>query len=167
MGMSGFCRDPTMSWEDLNKFQLPDPQNLIVSAQSALGLSEKLAEIANYMIEVSQLEPEIKEEVDRLKTDIDLLQRERDLEFEKDFTEMYLSIPDSHKKNLTLQQGYVRIFFKDKYQEFEDNLREMKIMLVKKNRKYNEIDRRLRAAARILDVGRSILSALKEEIKSI
>jgi len=156
-----------MGWDDLKEFQLPDPERLTVSAQSASALSEKMIKITNYMVEISQYEPTHKNNVEKIKADIVNMEKQRDFEFDLDLANNFAEIPDTHKRNLNLQRGWILNKFRSKYQEYEDNLAEMRITLVKLSRQYNEIERRLKAVARVLDVGRTILSALKEELRNL
>lgn len=154
-------------WKDIDKFLLPDPERMSAGAQSALTLSETLSSIANYLIYISQYEPELKEKMSIIKTELEISEKSLEKTFLEDLAEKFDDIPDTHKKNTSLQTGWVRNHYKAKYQKSEDEIRKMKRAVIHAARKYDDIYRKIKTARIILDVGRSVLSSLKEELKNL
>jgi hypothetical protein len=154
-------------WEDLEEFKLPKPEDLKHETLSTNNLSETLSSIINYYVDLSQFEPELKHEIDVIKINIEISRKELDENFEIDFSNEFDSIPDTHKKNVALQSGYVKNKLKDKYSKHRRNIIKMQQNLLEAQKKYDELYRRMSLARSVLDVGRSILSALKEEIKQL
>ena len=67
---------------------------------------------------------------------------------------------------LDLQKGYIRNKMKAKYEEMDTEILKLKKQLLLSERRYNQLHRRLSLSRTVLDVGRSVLSALKEEIRA-
>ena len=154
-------------WEDLMDFKLPNPDDLKDGALSVNSLAGILSEITNYFADLSQFEPNLLHKVKELKVDIDEKKRVKDQEFQYDFTERYNLIPDSHKRNLDLQRGYVRNLLRVKYDEFDQEILKLSKQLLMAEKRYNQLHRRMSLARTVLDVGRSVLSALKEEVRNL
>lgn len=153
-------------WDDLMDFKLPDPDNLKDGALSVNELSRVLAGIVNYFVDLSQYEPGLVHKVGDLKLEIEEKERVRVQEFEYDFANQYAIIPETHKRNLDLQKGYVKFKLKDKYEELDTEILKLKKQLLMAQKRYNQLHRRLSLSRTVLDVGRSVLSALKEEIRA-
>lgn len=153
-------------WDDLMDFKLPDPDNLKDGALSVNELSRVLAGITNYFVELCQYEPGLVHKVGELKIDIEEKERIRIQEFQYDFASFFSTIPETHKRNLDLQKGYIRNKLKDKYEEFDTEILKLKKQLLMAQKRYNQLHRRLSLSRTVLDVGRSVLSALKEEIRA-
>ena len=153
-------------WSDLMEFKLPDPDELKGGALSVNELSRTLASITNYFIDLSQYEPGLVHKVGELKIDIAEKERVKDQEFQYDFSNLFSTIPETHKRNLDLQKGYVKLKLKDKYEELNTEILKLKKQLLMAEKRYNQLHRRLSLSRTVLDVGRSVLSALKEEIRA-
>ena len=153
-------------WDDLMEFKLPDPDNLKDGALSVNELSRTLASITNYFIDLCQYEPGLVHKVGELKIDIAEKERVKDQEFQYDFSNLFSTIPETHKRNLDLQKGYVKIKLKDKYEGYNTEILKLKKQLLMAEKRYNQLHRRLSLSRTVLDVGRSVLSALKEEIRA-
>ena len=153
-------------WDDLMEFKLPNPDDLKEKALSVNELARVLAEITNYLVDLSQYEPGLVHNVGLLKIDISETERERDQEFQYDFANLFNTIPDTHKRNLDLQRGYIRNKLRDKYDGYDQNLLKLRKQQLFAEKRYNQLHRRLSLSRTVLDVGRSVLSALKEEIKN-
>ncbi len=154
-------------WDDLMDFKLPDPEKLREGALSINELSRVLSEITNYMVDLSQYEPGLVYNVGSLKIEIAEKEREQDQEFQYDFANEFTTIPETHKKNLDLQRGYVRNKLKEKYEEYNSDILKLRKTQLFAEKRYNQLHRRLSLSKTVLDVGRSVLSALKEEIRAL
>lgn len=152
-------------WDDLMEFKLPKPDDLRDGILSVNVLSGVLSDIANYFIDLNQFEPELVHEVGGLKIEIAEKERIKDQEFRYDFANQYSTIPETHKKNLDLQKGYVRNKLRVKYEGFDTEILKLKKQLLMAEKRYNQLHRRLSLSRTVLDVGRSVLSALKEEMR--
>lgn len=152
-------------WEDLMEFKLPKPDDLRDGILSVNALSGVLSEITNYFVDLNQFEPELVHKVGELKIEIAEKEKIKDQEFQYDFANQYSTIPETHKKNLDLQKGYVRNKLKVKYEEFDTEILKLKKQLLMAEKRYNQLHRRLSLSRTVLDVGRSVLSALKEEMR--
>lgn len=152
-------------WDDLMDFKLPSPDDLKDGALSINELSRVLSEIANYLVDLSQYEPNLTYNVSSLKLNILEKEKEKDQEFQFDFTTLFITIPETHKRNLDLQKGYIRNKLKDKYHEYDQDIIKLRKQLLIAEKRYNQLYRRLSVSRTVLDVGRSVLSALKEEIR--
>jgi hypothetical protein len=153
-------------WDDVDDFKLPDPDDLKDGALSVNELSRVLAGITNYFIDLCQYEPGLVHKVGELKIDIAEKEKTKDQEFQYDFANLFSTIPETHKRNLDLQKGYIRIKLRDKYEEFDTEILKLKKQLLLAEKRYNQLHRRLSLSRTVLDVGRSVLSALKEEIRA-
>jgi hypothetical protein len=154
-------------WEDLMDFKLPDPDQLKDGALSVNALAGILSDITNYFADLSQFEPNLLHKVKELKIDIEEQKRKKDQEFQYDFTERYPTIPESHKRNLDLQKGYVRNLLREKYDDLDQEILKLSKQLLMAEKRYNQLHRRMSLAKTVLDVGRSVLSALKEEVRNL
>ena len=154
-----------IKWDDIEKFTLPDL--LDSSSGGVLALSNKLIQIYNYGIVLSQYEPEILNEIERFEMEI---KRQKDLiEFYLDEGRVSLDkIPAENKKNQAQLEAYIKnVLKKEKYIACKKQIKEVENALFKKKAEYNEITRRLRVIKTALDTGRTIVSAMKEEIRNL
>lgn len=154
-------------WDDLMEFKLPTPEELKEGVLSVNNLSGTLSNITNYFVELSQYEPGLVGKVGELKVDIAEKERVRDQEFQYDFASYFTTIPETHKRNLDLQKGYVRNKLREKYDGFDTEILVLKKQLLMAEKRYNQLHRRLSLSKTVLDVGRSVLSALKEEVRNL
>lgn len=153
-------------WEDLMEFKLPNPEDLKDGAISVNNLAGVLSDIVNYFVDLSQYEPNLVHKIGELKVEIVEKERVKDQEFQYDFSNLFHTIPETHKRNLDLQKGYIRNKMKAKYEEMDTEILKLKKQLLLSERRYNQLHRRLSLSRTVLDVGRSVLSALKEEIRA-
>lgn len=153
-------------WDDLMDFKLPKPEELKDGALSVNALAGVLSEITNYLVDLSQYEPGLVHKVGELKIDISETERVKNQEFQYDFSNQFKTIPETHKKNLDLQKGYIRNKLRDKYENFDTEILKLRKQLSMAENRYNQLHRRLSLSKIVLDVGRSVLSALKEEIRA-
>jgi len=152
-----------MNWKD---FELPSADDIksVVSIQILSGI---LANITNFFIHVSSSEPKAKEKLDIIKMKINMLEKKMDIMFQKDLAASIETMPDIHKKNINLQTGWIRNTYEEKYDEYENTLYKYKEKLLEAQSIYDEIYRKIQTGRVVLDVGRSILSSLKEELKNL
>lgn len=153
-------------WDDLMDFKLPNPEELKDGIVSVNALAGVLSEITNYFIDLSQYEPGLVHKVGELKVEIIEKERVKDQQFQYDFSNYFSTIPETHKRNLDLQKGYIRNKLRDKYDEFDTEIIKLRKQLLIAEKRYNQLYRRLSLSRTVLDVGRSVLSALKEEIRA-
>ena len=154
-----------IKWDDIEKFIFPALSDS--SSGGVFALSNKLIEIYNYGVVLSQYEPEILNEIERL---------EMEIKRQKDFIEFYLDegrvslddIPAENKKNQAQLEAYIKNKLKkENYITCRKRIKEAEDALFKKKAEYNEITRRLRVIKTALDTGRTIVSAMKEEIRNL
>ena len=153
-------------WDDLDHFKLPDANMLKDKALSTTFLSETLIEITNHYLDWAQHEPDAKEEVNKVKTSISILEKAYNQDLQVMLAESFNLIPEKLQKNRDLQVGWIVNNY-DTFVKASDAIREQKYLLVEKQAKLDTIQAKMAAAKQVLDVGRSILSAMKEELKNL
>ena len=153
-------------WSDLMDFKLPKPEELKEGAITLNELSGVLADITNYLVDLSQYEPDLVDKIGSLKVEIDEAERVKVQEFQYDFASLFDSIPETHKRNLDLQRGYIMNKLKSKYEGYHTKILSFRKQKLVAEKRYNQLHRRMSLAKVVLDVGRSVLSALKEEVRN-
>jgi len=153
-------------WDDLDHFKLPDANMLKDKALSTTFLSETLIEITNHYLDWAQHEPDAKEEVNKVKTSISILEKAYNQDLQVMLAESFNLIPEKLQKNRDLQVGWIVNNY-DTFVKASDAIREQKYLLVEKQAKLDTIQAKMAAAKQVLDVGRSILSAMKEELRNL
>jgi hypothetical protein len=148
-------------WKELEKFKLP---KISENEQASASLIErKLVEVVNYMVYVSQYEPVLKSEIEKLELEINQCDRVlSNLILDGQLAE----IPEEYKKNKEKVYAYItRKLYKKEIEDLEKGKQDKRSQLLKKREEYNRLDRMLKQARITIDTGRTILSALKEELK--
>jgi hypothetical protein len=148
-------------WKELEKFQLPIiGENEVASAGR---IEARLIEVVNYMAYISQYEPILKSDIESLELEI--------AQFDRSISTLILDgqlseIPDEYKKNKELVYAYItRRLYKKEIADLEKRKQERRKALLTKRTEWNRLDRMLKQARTTIDTGRTILSALKEELK--
>ncbi len=153
-------------WDDLEKFKLPDPKTLRDKAISTAILSETLVNITNHYLDWSQHEPEAKHSVNLIKSEIADLEKMVMLTMQESLALNFDKIPSELKKNASLQMGWIRNN-KPIFNQTDRVIKEKKNKLIAEQKKLDFITSRMSAAKHVLDVGRSLLSAMKEELRNL
>ena len=153
-------------WDDLDHFKLPDANMLKDKALSTGFLSETLINITNHYLDWAQHEPKAKDEINRLKSLISQAETAYANDLMKMLSKNFDKIPAKQQKNKELQTGWILNNFQEFY-ALNTVIVDYKGKLVDKQAKLNKIQSRMSAAKDVLDVGRSILSAMKEELRNL
>ena len=152
-----------MDWKN---FELPSSE-ILKSVISVSSLSGVLADVTNFFIHVSSEEPKAKERLDSIRLEISSIEKRIDLDLQKDLAQYIEIMPDVHKKNINLQTGWVRNKLNDKYGKFEAELIVLRKKMLEAQAVYDVVYRKIQTGRVVLDVGRSILSGLKEELRNL
>jgi len=153
-------------WDDLDHFKLPDPKMLQDEAVGTSILASTLINITNHYLDWAQHEPGVKNEINKIKTDITETESSYSNALQQTLAENFEKIPLKQQKNRDLQIGWVLNEFHS-FGERNKELKEKRILLVEKQHKLDKIQSRMSAAKHVLDIGRSILSAMKEELRNL
>ena len=153
-------------WDDLDHFKLPNPEFLKDRALSTTILSETLVEITNHYLDWAQHEPDTKYNINQLKNRISQAETAREHDLQKLLAKNFENIPTKLQKNRDLQVGWILNNF-DEFNAIAKLLVDYKLDLIEKQLKLDHIQARMSAAKHVLDVGRSILSAMKEELRNL
>ena len=153
-------------WDDIDHFRLPDPEFLKDKALSATLLSETLIEITNHYLDWAQHEPRAKQTINNLKRLISQAETAYEHDLQKLLAKNFDKIPVKLQKNRDLQIGWILNNF-DEFDAINKLIVNYKVELVEKQAKLAQITARMDAAKHILDIGRSILSAMKEELRNL
>jgi predicted P-loop ATPase len=153
-------------WDDLDHFKLPTVEMLKSGALSTTLLSETLVEITNHYLDWAQHEPGAKHEVNKLKNEISTIENAYTIDLQMFIAKRFQEIPDNLKKNRELQVGWA-LNGNISFVEASARIITKKMELIEKQYKLENIQSRLSAAKNVLDVGRSILSAMKEELRNL
>lgn len=153
-------------WDDIDHFRLPDPEFLKDKALSATLLSETLIEITNHYLDWAQHEPDAKNKINALKTAISNLELAYTRDLQAVLAQDFEKIPVKLQKNRDLQIGWI-LNNNESFSKANELLLKQKLVLVEKQTKLDQIQSRMSAAKHVLDIGRSILSAMKEELRNL
>jgi len=153
-------------WDDLIKFKLPSVVDLKDKALSCSFLSESLIDITNNFLDWAQHESNAKASVNELKMIISGLENAYERDLQKKLAQDFDKIPVKQQRNRDLQIGWILNNDKD-FTIANELIIDNKLKLVAKQHDLDLIQSRMSAAKHVLDVGRSILSAMKEELRNL
>jgi len=153
-------------WDDLEKFKLPSVVDLKGKALSCSFLSESLIDITNHFLDWAQFESDAKMVVNKMKTAISELETAYIRDMQSVLARDFDKIPDKQQRNKDLQVGWV-LNNNERFAKDNEYITEQKLILVEKQEELDKIQSRMSASKHVLDVGRSILSAMKEELRNL
>lgn len=148
-------------WIDLDKFMFRVGDEF--GSQDILGLSETLKIMANHLAYVSQFEPDLKRKENEIKNQIEMEEKNLNIEISARLDSNFDNIPAIKRKNKELMLGWLYNndpYIKEKIKEI-DALRKD---LLKASYDYNRYTRRMNTGKINIDVGRTVISALKAEM---
>lgn len=148
-------------WEDIVNFKFLTEDEM--SQQSVYNLSVKMMDMANHLAFVSQFEPELKKAENEIKMQIEIKDKKLTAEISARLERNFDIIPALKRKNKELMLGWLHNH-DDYIKNAIDEIDELKKKLVTASYNYDRFYRRIQTARFNLDVGRSILSALKVEL---
>jgi hypothetical protein len=153
-------------WDDIDYFKLPDPEFLKNKAISITLLAETLIDITNHYVDVAQTESNLKHELNLQKTLISAMETNYNRDLQKQLALNFEKIPPKQQKNRDLQLGWIFANISE-FDQTHKAIIEQKNNLVDMQRKLDNVQGRMSAAKHVLDIGRSILSALKAEMENL
>jgi len=151
-------------WDDIENFVMPE---LTGNAQaSATTIEEYLIQIYNHLLYISQYEPEWKKKIEEIELEIKTLEEQKQILL-KDGQLRIDEIDDKYKKNKEMLEAYItRDLFKEEFEELNNQINELRRLLLKRRAEYERLSRKIKLARINIDTGRSILSALKQELQN-
>jgi len=151
-------------WDDIENFVMPE---LTGNAQaSATTIEEYLIQIYNHLLYISQYEPEWKKKIEEIELEIKTLEEQKQILL-KDGQLRIDEIDDKYKKNKEMLEAYItRDLFKEEFEELNNQINELRKLLLKRRAEYERLSRKIKLARINIDTGRSILSALKQELQN-
>ena len=153
-------------WDDLDHFKLPDVSKLKDKSLSTGFLAETLIEVTNHYLDWAQHEPEVKSDIAQLKAEIQAMESTYTLDLQSYLALNFEKIPKELRRNKDLQVGWA-LNQNSVFSDTNTKILSSKMELINKQRKLEKIQSRLIAAKVVLDIGRSILSAMKEELRNL